>query len=443
MTNAATEPSVPRTSWPREDLDEVLETLKPTLLNVLQDLVRIPSENFPPKGNERSCQQYVAGVLRSLGLEPDIYDITDVPSLVSHPEYWPGRQYAGRPNVNAVSKGSGGGRSLILSGHIDTVPADTPVEWTYAPFGAEVRDGRLFGRGAWDMKAGVAINLTVVRAFAALGWRLQGDLIFETVVDEEFGGANGTLAGRLRGYRADAAVITESTGLRICPAQRGGRTVHILLQSRQNGILAPGHPRARAVDQLSYVLSRLPEFAGRRACRAVDPYFRNSQEPFAVWVTNVSAGKWGWTQPLTIPERCRLELYWQTMPAELREDVEAEFLAWWNEILGQRPDLFPQAPLVELPMRWLPGCSIPPSSEVVTAFARSAREIGLEAPVEGMDCPSDMYIFQKVFGIPALMWGPSGGNAHGADEYVDIESLYQAAKALAHFVADWCGVEPV
>ena len=443
MTNTRTETLLPRHSWPQEALDGVLEALKPTLLEALRELVRIPSENFPPKGNERACQQYVASVLRTLGLEPDIYDITDVPTLVSHPEYWPGRLYAGRPNVNAVSRGSGGGRSLILSGHIDTVPADTPVEWDHSPFGAEVHDGRLFGRGAWDMKAGVAINLAVLRAFATLGWRLKGDLIFETVVDEEFGGANGTLAGRLRGYRADAAVITECTSQRICPAQRGGRTLHILLQSQQNGILATGQPRACAVDQLSYVLCKLPEFTERRALRAVHPYFRNSQEPFAVWVTNVSTGRWGWTQPLTIPERCRLEIYWQTMPDETREDIEAEFLAWWNEILDQRPDLFPQKPVIDLPMRWLPGCSIPPESEVVAEFSRTAKALGLDAPVEGLDCPSDMYIFQRIFGIPALMWGPSGGNAHQADEYVDIASLYRAFQALAHFVADWCGVEAV
>ncbi len=423
-----------------EALDQVMERLKPDLVGTLQELVRIPSENLPPAGNERACQGYVADCLRQLDLEPDVYDIGDVPGLASHPEYWPGRTYTNRPNVNAVLKG-GEGRSLILSGHIDTVPADTPVEWRHPPFGAQMDDGRLFGRGAWDMKAGVAMNLTVLRAIRALGARLHGSLVFETVVDEEFGGVNGTLAARLRGYHADAAVIGEPTSLRICPAQRGGRTLHILLHGG-GGILGPGRRAGAVVDQLSHILARLPEFARRREQRVVvDPYYRDSAEPFAVWVTNIATGRWGWTQPITVPERCRIEIYWQTMPEETHADVLAEFRGWWNEILGERPDLFAVKPEVELPMRWLPGCSIPPDTPLLTEFAEAAASAGVATGLEGLDAPSDMYIFQKCFNIPAMMWGPSGANAHQADEFVDIASLFEATRVLLHFVSRWCGLE--
>jgi len=421
--------------------DEVLEELRPELEATLRDLVRIPSENLPPAGNEAACQDYVASCLRGLGLEPDVYAIADVASLASHPEYWPGRSYADRPNVNAMIRGSGGGRSLILSGHIDTVPADTPVEWHYPPFGAEVETGRLYGRGAWDMKAGVAMNLTVLRALARLGRRLKGDLIFETVVDEEFGGVNGTLAGRLRGYNADAAVIGEPTFLHVCPAQRGGRVLQLLLQGR-GGILSSGRPAGRAVDQLGYIISKLPEFAARRSQRVpLDPYYLNCADPFAVWVTNVATGRWGWTQPITIPEQCRVELYWQAMPNETREEVEAEFFAWWNEMVDADPDLFQTRPQIELPMRWLPGCSIPQDSPLIQEFVSAAAAVGIDAPVEGLDAPSDMYIFQRCFDTPALMWGPSGDHAHQADEWVDLDSLFQATRVLLRFVSSWCEVE--
>ncbi|MGH9339855.1 MAG: M20/M25/M40 family metallo-hydrolase [Acidobacteriota bacterium] len=424
-----------------ELLDEAWAGLKSELVATLQELVRIPSENLPPAGNERACQAYVATCLRRLALEPDVYEIADVRGLSSHPEYWPGRHYVGRPNVNAVLRGSGGGRSLILSGHIDTVPADTPVEWRYPPFGGEAHNGRIYGRGAWDMKAGVAMHLTVLRTIAALGWKLKGDLIFETVVDEEFGGVNGTLAARLRGYNAEAAIIGEPTSLRVCPAQRGGRIIHILFQG-QGGISPSVRSSGRAVEQMSHVLAQLPEFAARRGQRvAIDPYYSNCPEPFAVWVTNIATGRWGWTQPITIPERCRLEIYWQTMPGETCEEVESEFFDWWNEMVANRPDLFSERPVVELPMRWLPGCSIPPDSPLVTGFAQAAGSLGVEARVEGMDAPSDMYIFQRCFNTPALMWGPSGGNAHQADEFVEIDSLFQAIRVLLHFVCRWCEVE--
>jgi acetylornithine deacetylase len=422
-------------------LDGVLQKLRPELLRTLTSLVSIPSENLPPLGNEAACQHYVACSLEVLGLEPDIYDIDSVAGLTSHPEYWPGRHYAGRPNVNARMRGRRGGRSLILSGHIDTVPANTPVEWRRKPFGAQLEGSHLFGRGAWDMKAGVAMNLTVLRAIRELGGTLSGDLIFETVVDEEFGGVNGTLAARVRGYHADAAVIGEPTSLRICPAQRGGRIVHILLGG-SGGILGAAEQAGRAVDQLAYVLTRLPEFAHNRKQRvAVHPYYLNCDEPFAVWVTNIATGHWGWRQPIAVPEQCRVELYWQAMPDETEQEIHTEFFGWWNRIVAERPDLFATAPKVELPMRWLPGCSIPSDTPFLQAFSRAAELAGVAPVIEGLDAPSDMYIFQRCFDTPALMWGPAGANAHQADEYVDVDSLFEATRVLLRFVSGWCGLE--
>jgi acetylornithine deacetylase len=421
-------------------LDDALGEQKHLLVDTLSTLVQTPSENFPPLGNEEACQLQIAKWLRELGIEPDVYELAGVPELLRHEEYWPGRNYANRPNVNGVLKGKGGGRSLILSGHVDTVPADSPAPWKYPPFSAAIEDGRLFGRGAWDMKAGVAMNLAVLRALRLAGIVLAGDLIFESVVDEEFGGVNGTLAGRLRGFNADAAVIGEPTSLRICPAQRGGRTLHITLHG-DGGILAGEQTSGRAVDQLTYVLGRLPELKERRTTRVgIHPYYTNSAEPFAVWVTNIATGKWGWTQPITVPEVCKVELYWQAMPNETREEVEGEFLDWWNEITGAQPDLFAAKPVIEWPMRFLPGCATPPDAALVTEFVAVTQNLNMAAPLEGLDAPSDMYVFPRCFGTPAIMWGPSGGGAHQANEYVEVDSLVAATRALAHFVCRWCGV---
>ncbi len=422
-------------------LGETLDRLRPDLESTLAELIRIPSENLPPNGNEQDCQRYIAGRLRALGLEPDVYDISTVTGLSDHPEYWPGRNYAGRPNVNAVLEGTGGGRSLILSGHVDTVPLDTPVPWTMAPTGAEVKAGRMYGRGSWDMKAGVAMNLIVVRVLRELEARLAGDLIFETVVDEEFGGVNGTLAGRLRGYNGDAAIIGEPTALNVCPAGRGGRTVHIVLEGK-GGIIDAGIRSGRAVDQLTYVLDRLPEFVRLRESRVqVHPYYEDFPEPCAVWVTNISTGRWGWTQPITIPERCLVELYWQAMPGETGEQVIGEFNEWWNAIIDARPDLFGIRPKVILPMRWLPGCAIPADSPLVSEFAATAHSFGIPSKIQGLDAPSDMFMFQRCFNTPAIMWGPHGANAHQPDEYVELDSLFQATQVLLRFVSRWCGVE--
>src|SRR5207237_394650 len=184
------------------------------------------------------------------------------PGLATHPLYWPGRPYTTRPNVAAVRKGTGNGKSLILSGHIDTVPAGSEP-WTRNPFSGEIEGNHLYGRGSNDMKAGVATNLFVTEIIAELGVELAGDLTVETVVDEEFGGVNGTLAGRLAGYVADAAIISEPTALRICPAQRGGRTVDITFRAPNKGIL--GAARGAGVrEQLHTFLHELPDFDEQR-----------------------------------------------------------------------------------------------------------------------------------------------------------------------------------
>ncbi|QOY90200.1 M20/M25/M40 family metallo-hydrolase [Paludibaculum fermentans] len=424
----------------RAVLDAAFERARTYLVQTLAELVRTPSENLPPRGNESACQQFVARELESLGLTPDVYLLGSVEGLQSHPEYWPDRDYSNRPNVNAVMRGRGG-RSLVLSGHIDTVPADTPVEWSHPPFGGVIENGRLYGRGAWDMKAGVAMNLTVLRVLHDVGATLNGDLIFETVVDEEFGGVNGTLAARLRGYTADAAIITEPTFLKICPAQRGGQVVHVDLRGG-GGILSTGEPAGRVTEQLAHILAAVPAFARERESRvAIHPYYAGCVEPFAAWVTNIATGNWGWTQPISIAERCRMEIYFQTMPDETGDEARADFQRWWDATLDARPDLFRTRPAFHFPMRWLPGCSLDSGHSLVTELQSAARSLGHEAHVEGLDAPSDMYIFQRCFQVPAVMWGPSGGNAHQADEFVDVESLEQAARVLLQMVQRWCGVE--
>jgi acetylornithine deacetylase len=198
-------------------ITDYVQRKRSRLIELTQNLIRLPSENKPPVGAERACQEHIARVLRASGWEPELYELAEVNRLDQHPLFRPGRDYKNRPNLGARRTGDRGGRSLVLSGHIDTVPRGTQP-WTRDAFGGEVVGNRIYGRGANDMKAGVAMNLFIAEAVADLSLRLCGDLIFETVIDEEFGGVNGTLAGRLRGYNGNAAVISEPSFLRVCPA---------------------------------------------------------------------------------------------------------------------------------------------------------------------------------------------------------------------------------
>jgi acetylornithine deacetylase len=291
------------------------------------------------------------------------------------------------------------------------------------------------------MKGGVGTNLFVVEALSDLNLKLRGDLVFETVVDEEFGGVNGTLAGRLQGFNADAAVISEPSFLRICPAQRGGRTAHITLKS-SGGVLTEGKFPVGVVEQLRYFLLKVEDFAELRRKRAkVHELYAQNIDPVPVSITKVFTSPWGTSEPITIPEECRLEMYWQLMPGELQENVEQEFFAWLNEVVAAAPQLFPTAPRVEFPIRWMPGSYILKSEPLVAELSACAsRVLGKEPAIVGIEGPCDMYVFHQEFGIPAVLWGARGGNTHAADEYLEIDSVVAAAKTLLLFVCLWCGV---
>ncbi|MBW7455794.1 M20/M25/M40 family metallo-hydrolase, partial [Paenibacillus sepulcri] len=149
-----------------------------------------------------NAQQVIMEKFNELGLEIDVFE-PENERLYAYKEADRGHYYENRPNVVGVWKGTGGGRSLILNGHIDTMPFDQLDKWTSHPLQPTRSEGKLYGRGSCDMKAGVAAMIMAVENLVKHGMRLKGDVILQSVVDEE-GGGNGTLACLDRGYRADA-----------------------------------------------------------------------------------------------------------------------------------------------------------------------------------------------------------------------------------------------
>lgn len=423
------------------NLSDAAGRLRNRLVQTIGALVRIPSENTPPVGAELKCQRYVSQRLDSLGLKSEMYDLQGVAGLGEHPLFRTGRDYTNRPNVAAVWPGSGGGRSLLLSGHIDTVPRGSEP-WSRDPFGAAVEGNRLYGLGSNDMKGGIAVILVAVEALKQEGVRLRGDLLVETVVDEEFGGVNGTLAARLHGHNADATIVCEPSYHAICPAQMGGRTVHLTLRSDGGGILSEGSRPARVTEQLHHVLGQVEEFARRRRAHApVHALYAGSSDPAPVWVTKVSCGGWGTREPISMPATCRIELYWQAMPGEQQEDIDREFFRWFDETVSARPELFPVKPEIAFPIEWLPGSALDVRHELVAGLSETFRRVtGTEPQIRGIGGPCDLSVFHQAFSMPAVLFGPRGGNTHAPDEWVDLDSALTAVEVLARFVCRWCGV---
>jgi acetylornithine deacetylase len=422
----------------RDRVIDKVESLRDYLVATAQELVRIPSVNHPPTGDEYACQMAVAQHFRDIRLAPEVYYLDDVAGLKEHPSYWAGRDYTNRPNVVARRKGTGGGRSLVLSGHIDTVPLGLQP-WTRDPFGAEIEDGRLYGLGAYDMKGGVVAILGVMRALQELGIALKGDLIGETVVDEEFGGVNGTIAGRVRGDNGDAVIITEPSGLDIFNGGRGGRVAHITLSGAEGIIFEEGEP-GHAVRQLAHFLKWVDIFRQRQRAR-VPGWQPGPEDPVPVWVTKVYAGGWGMDVPITVPAEVKVELYWQFTPGHEQEEVEGEFFDWLEEMVADKPNDFTGMPEVKFPIRFMPASEIPAGAPIIQALSQCAEEAtGKKHDVRPLPAPSDLYVVQRDFGLPCVHYGLRGGGAHAADEFLIVEDLVTVTRTLALLALDWCGV---
>jgi len=184
-------------------------------------LIRFPSENRSPLGAEGPAQDFVADACHGRGWEVSRFRPDVIAGIRQHPSWLSGREYAGRENVTARWRGSGRSKSVLLSGHIDVAPYE-PDNWTVCrPFEPKRKGGRLYGRGAADMKGGLAAAFWAMRILQELGFEPAGDVLFESLVDEEFAGGNGTLAARLRGHNADLAIVGEPTRMRVCPACLG------------------------------------------------------------------------------------------------------------------------------------------------------------------------------------------------------------------------------
>ena len=331
----------------------------------------------------------------------------------------------------------------MLTGHSDTV-ALGDREWSKPPFGAEIHDGRLYGLGTIDMKGPLGAMLVLYRALAEHKIPLLGDLSFESVVDEEEGGVNATIAGRLRHGPMDAAVIAEGTDLAVYPAARGVLLTSFIFTGSQGTWLEVGTSAAQSADavrQMGLFLTHVDELSATRRTHPVPALYQSYPDPVPVQVTKVYAGGWGPKVPVAIPSEGRIEVIVQTVPGEQRADVLREQTDWLDSLVRRYPEAFPTRPEMRFRIRWLPPTAIDPSHPLVTTLAADvAQVIGRPPTVVGAPYACDMFALHQIFSMPALLFGPSGANAHAPDEYVDLESLFTFWESLLLFVLDWCGV---
>ena len=401
----------------------------------------------PPR-DESALQEYLSSRLRSAGAEVDVWE-PDGDAMQGKPLVPPGLDFVGRPQMIASWPGRGGGRSLVFNGHIDVVSGEPRKAWTTDPFTAEVRNGRIYGRGSCDMKGGVAAMSLAAETLSSLGIKLDGELIVATNTDEESSGAGGS-ALVAHGLRADAGIVTEPTGFETWVACRGSEYCQIEVAGR------PGHAEVRqpdwrhggavnAIEKATVLLEAIASLRdewGRRD-GLEHPYV----SPPSLVPTMVTSGEWA----VTYPASYKVTVAVMYVPAQADERgwgsrVRAEVEEWIARETARDDWLAENPPKI----RWWPNGVMPfeisTSEPIVTTMTRTTEDIGAPGGLGGLDSWYDGATLTQLAGIPAIGFGPPGFDAEGAtvahtiDEFVPVDGLVKCSQALAVAAVRFCGV---
>lgn len=407
-------------------LHREIERSADAYVDLLRRLVQTPSE----VGSEAPCQAIVREHMSELGIfERDVYP-------GRQPPFWPtDRSYDGRPCV-VGRLGSGPGPSFILNAHVDTAPVEDPASWTFAPFSGHAVDGKLYGRGALDDKAGVAMMLMLAGCLRRSGLRLPGTLLLESVIEDEDSG-NGTLACLLAGYHGDAAIVIDGTWpSRIIDAHLGQVWAYFVF--RGESAAAGSHRRVvNPTDAAIRAIHVMREEMDRR--NRSTPRWEVLEAPFFVNVGRMSSGHWAGS----VPEVCRLEIQAGFPPPHTPEgmvEVLCEIVRKAVEGMGE----------VSWEVR-LGNLGAPPFSnrnnEMVRLLSSTIRRLrGDEYPVQNVAVMGhcDLRHLRAEGGglSQACLYGPGGGcNPHGRDEHYFVDDFIPVAQNIGSAVLKWFCVE--
>ena len=411
---------------PTEALLEAVASRHGALTELTRALVRERSL----LGEEEGAQRIVAERLERAGFEVERVPV-ELPAQDDGTwGYPPLDAYAGRACVAGRIAGTGGGRSMHLSGHVDVVPVEAPETWSHDPFGAELSEGRIWGRGAGDMKAGIAAYLIAAEAFLEVCGRPGGDLLFSSVIEEECTG-NGMKAVLAAGYDADATLIGEPSALQLMHA--GAGVIWARLTARSAGAhVAFGEGRSssqamlaaldslRALERRMNLLDAAPS---ERVQAGEDAVFLLAHErPFRLNAGTFAGGAWPSSEPASVEVRVRLGF-----GPSLTPTAAQELLA----------DAVTQAaPEVEVSFegfRAVAYCDALDHDLARTLIGAHRRLHGSEPDRQVLPGTTDA----RSVGGPAVCYGPVAGSIHATDEWVDVASVQTVAAAVALTLSEW------
>ncbi len=425
-----------------------LDVMRDDIIKLVQDMVAFKSVNprfmaDPENSQESEVQDLVESRLKALGL-----DVTR----------WEAE--ARRPNLVARRNGAGGGPSLAFNGHIDVVPIGDLDGWKYDPWGSDIADGKLYGRGTVDMKAGVAAFISATQAIIEAGIELNGDLQLHIVVDEEAGGFAGTRDVIKRGYGADGVIVAEPTSGLIDAAEGGLSWLRVTIRGRaahagwrfaqiypQQGPEAENADGVNAIEKGVKFVQAVREFErewARDRHHPLMPPGITTINP-GVMIGGVGLGQDGLPQitsnPAMIPDVCVVDFDFKYLPTETFDEVRQEFEAFVAAFARTDPWLRDHPPTLQWHLSNIdfPPFSTPPDHALIQAVRDTHQQMGIETVLTGKRAVTDAAFYAGA-GMAPIILGPAGAGLHGDNEYVELDSLIETAKVFAGVILRWCGV---
>jgi len=375
------------------------------ILATLARLVQINSINptlAPGAPGEAEIARFIADSLRACGLTAEILEPAP-----------------GRTSVLGRLAGKGGGRSLMLNAHCDTVDVQGMAE----PFSAAVRDGKLYGRGSYDMKGSLAACMAAAKALKDSGPALRGDVLVAAVADEEYGSL-GT-SDMITHLKVDGAIVTEPTALDVCLAHKG----YLWIQVEVAGRAAHGSKFELGIDanmKMGLFLARLSEL--ERDLRSRKPHPLVGPPSLHAAMLN------GGTGLSTYAPSSTLQIERRTVPGETEEQATAEIQALADGLAAQDPDFHATV----RPFFVRDPFEVPANARIVQAVDRAAAKVRGVAAAHIGDTPWMDAALLQAAGVETVVCGARGAGAHADVEWVDVESVVQLAEILAEAAIDYC-----
>ena len=411
----------------RDRLFAAIDARQNDLIATIAELVHEPSV----LGNEAGVQKVVARHLTESGMEVVARDLPD--DTLTRPNAGnSGVPFAGRPNVYGKRVGQGGGKSLILNGHVDVVSPEPIDVWQHDPWAAEIVGTRMYGRGAFDMKSGDGINLFVTRLLNDLQIPLKGDFKIHSVIEEECTGNGALIAAETD--PADGCLITESTGGFMTAAHPGviwfrvhvpGVSAHAGWAWKGTNAIVKSVPVIQALTKLNDDLNL-----------QVHPLWEGMHHPINLNIGVIQGGDW----PSTVPAACDIRVRTSFFPGTTVQEMQAKIEGAIAEAAATDDFLREHPPVVSYDGFCTNGVILDQNDPFVSLLQKTHLDVTgteLEPRIGTAVTDQRYYTFA---GMPATCLGASGDLAHGTDEWLELTSLPAISKVVGDFVLRWCGV---